>query len=509
LNLPAKNLSNTCLLALVVLSALLAFGHPFLAEGAIWALYAALFLPWAGLIALGKASSLKWSHLIAAALLARLAFLFADPVLSDDIFRYVWDGRVGFDGINPYVHAPAAEALAHLRDPELWTNINHPEVPTIYPPAAQMLFWLNAALGGGTTLLRLLLLVVEAGAAGLLWLILARPSAGVSTGGLGTEALKRAFVVYALCPLVIVEIAWSGHVDVLAWMTLIVSLVLITRAKLKRTAAFAGVLFGVSVAAKFLGLIALPLVLFSNRSAFETSFAVAARHRAVFAAVAALTVAFSYLPYLDAGPKLFSGFGTYASSWQGNDGPFRAMAHLSETSLERWAPLDNTTIDNTRITHLDDKLIFTFPQHDELFEEMGWTRTWQGIEVPSTSFAADQIAQLLAKALAAFMVGLAMLWALFVRREAISGTLLVLLTLFFVAPVVHPWYVAWLLPLAALRRSKTAMVFSFVVLAAYFGWVSAQNGGSWQVPGWLVAVEFGVVAVVWFWEVVEVESPAS
>jgi hypothetical protein len=499
-----------CLATLVALAALLGVGHTLVGEGAVLGGYAALFLPWAGLVALSSGAfservTPKWSHLIAAALLARLVFLLAEPVLSDDIFRYVWDGRVAFDGINPYLHAPNAEALAHLRDAgggagvgetSLWESINHPQVPTIYPPAAQMLFWLNAAMGGGTTLLRLLLLMVEAGTVGLLWLILTSTKPTLSDG-----QLKRAFVVYALCPLVVVEIAWSGHVDVLAWMPLVVALVLMTRARAMRAVVFAGVLFGVSVAAKFLGLIALPLILLAKRAPFEPSVASAARRRAVFTAVAMLVVALSYVPYLDAGPKLFSGFSTYASTWQGNDGPFRAATSLSEESLQRWAPIGNTTIDDTRITRFDDKLIFTFPQYDELFKEMGWTRTWQGMEVPSTSFAADQIAQTLAKALAVFFVSLAMLWALLVRREPISGTLLVLLTLFFVAPVVHPWYVAWLLPFAALRDSKTAMVFSFVVLAAYVGWVTAQAGGSWRVPDWVVAIEFGLVAVVAFWEI--------
>jgi hypothetical protein len=100
-----------------------------------------------------------------------------------------------------------------------------------------------------------------------------------------------------------------------------------------------------------------------------------------------------------------------------------------------------------------------------------------------------------------------MLWALVMRRDPIAGTLLVLLALFFMAPVVHPWYVAWLVPLAALRRSKTALVFAFVVLAAYVGWMNARAGGSWMVPHWLVAVEFGVVGVVWFWE--SINSPRT
>lgn len=257
-----------------------------LPDSAILGLYAALFLPWAWLVARSDDKPLAWTHLIGAALLARLVLVFVEPVLSDDIFRYVWDGRVAHAGINPYVHAPASEALAHLRDAALWPKINHPEVPTIYPPVAQMLFWLNAVLGGGTTLLRLLLVLVEAAGVGFVWFLLTR-----TRPALDKKALKRAFVIYALCPLVVVEVAWSGHVDVLAWMPLVAALVLMVRAPTLRAAAGAGALFGLSTAAKFLGLLALPLILFAPRASFEGTLAHAVRRRAVFAAIAAATIA--------------------------------------------------------------------------------------------------------------------------------------------------------------------------------------------------------------------------
>ena len=73
-------------------------------------------------------------------LLFRATLLPASPTLSDDIYRYVWDGRVQAAGINPYRYAPASEALAHLRDGTIYPGVNHREIPTIYPPAAQALF---------------------------------------------------------------------------------------------------------------------------------------------------------------------------------------------------------------------------------------------------------------------------------------------------------------------------------------------------------------------------------
>ena len=364
-------------------------------------------------------------------------------------------------------------------------------MPTVYPPVAQMLFGLNAVLGGGTVLLRALLLLVEAGGLAAIYAVL-RTSRPALDDGL----IRRAFGVYALCPLVFVEIAWSGHVDVLAWMPLVVALLIFARAPGPKGAAWAGALFGVSVAAKFLGLLVLPLVLLARRRTGERSWARTVGRRAVFVVVACLVIGAAYLPYRHAGTSLFSGFGTYASSWQGNDGPFRAVASLSEATLKAWAPVDSSP----RIERTDSELIFRFPQHDETFEKLGWTREWRGRTVPATSFTADQLARAVAKAMAALCVGLALLWALLVRRSLAAGALVVLLALFFVAPIVHPWYVAWLVPFAALVRSRAALTFSFTVLAAYLAWLSARQGGPWQVPTWALVVEYGAVALVVVWE---------
>lgn len=483
------------LLVLVVLSGLLAVMNfslvdARLADGAVLSIYAALFVPWGYLVwrcdaGVSEAKlEIPWPHLIAVALVVRVVFLGAQPLLSDDIFRYVWDGRVAAHGINPFLHPPNAQALANLRDAAIWPHINHASVSTIYPPGAQFLFWLNALLGGGTHLLRAIFLAVEAiGLAGAWW-ILSRLSPNIDSAH-----LKLAFSTYALCPLVFIETAWSGHLDVVAWTTLIVALLLLMRASTKRALILGGALFGVSIATKFLGVLVLPHILFGARSAKESTFVAACRRRLIFLGVAASIVGLSYLPYTDAKTKLFSGFGTYASTWKGNDGPFRLASEFGESLLERWAlPQTNK-----------DKTVLHFARYDHFAKEHGFTRIWQGQEVPATSFTAEQIAHTLAKLIAAFLIGLALLWALLVRRDLLAGTLVIFWTLFFVAPVVHPWYVAWLLPFAALRRSPSTLVFAPAVLLAYLAWLNARSGGIWQVPTWALILEFGAVGLVAWW----------
>jgi alpha-1,6-mannosyltransferase len=82
---------------------------------------------------------------IAAAM--RLLTWTAPPILSSDMYRYVWDGRVQLAGINPYRYVPAADQLAFLRDAAVYPNINRAEYAhTVYPPVAQAIFALPDAI---------------------------------------------------------------------------------------------------------------------------------------------------------------------------------------------------------------------------------------------------------------------------------------------------------------------------------------------------------------------------
>lgn len=125
------------------------------------------------------------------------------PDLSSDVQRYVWDGRVLDSGRSPYDYAPAAPELAELRDARVFSKVNRPDTVTVYPPGAQLGFLTLRRIGLDTVtgvktatvagdLLSLILLVALLKRRGL-------PAA-------------RA-VVYAWSPLVVSEIAVSGHLE--------------------------------------------------------------------------------------------------------------------------------------------------------------------------------------------------------------------------------------------------------------------------------------------------------
>lgn len=482
-----------CLATLLALTGLMSASRHLLSPAALLALYAALFLPYLGVLSLLRGAQRErvgraavW-WIVGAALLVRLILVGTPPTFSDDLYRYVWDGRVALSGINPFLHAPDAPALAPLRDAQVWPLINHKQIPTIYPPVAQALFLLNAWLGGGPTLLKLLLVGVEASFLWAVFVTLRRQQR------LSRTSLPLA--LYLLNPTVFIELAWSGHIDVLAFGALALALLWSQDAS-ARMRLGSGVMLGLSAAAKLLPIITLPLLLFAPRH--ERPWRALLLERAAIAALCLGVLVSSYLPYQQAGTKLFSGFGAYATTWRGNDGAFRALSHLSEQSVRAWSPPGR----HADAHDPDSKAFVSVHQLDDLFLARGWTKEWQGETIPDTTFGDDQVSQSVAKLVVAGLMALTLLWALLVTRDPKLGALLLLTVLFFFAPTVYPWYVAWLVPLAALQRRlpRSAIVFSFTTLTAYLAWVSSSHGGPWEVPAWVVTLTALLVLSVAVWD---------
>jgi hypothetical protein len=170
---------------------------------------------------------------VSAALLLGVALVTVRPTLSDDIYRYVWDGRVQLAGHNPYLHPPDSTALNDVAYTQRGL-INHPGVRTIYPPLAELLFAGVALLGGAVVALKLLMGLVSLLTAGALALL--------------APAAKRREVLtlYLLCPLVIQETWGSGHVEIVAVLFAVLGAALIARGR----DGWAGLALGLGAAAK-------------------------------------------------------------------------------------------------------------------------------------------------------------------------------------------------------------------------------------------------------------------
>jgi hypothetical protein len=159
--------------------------------------------------------------ILAMAVAMRLLVVGEDPLLSSDIYRYVWDGRVQGAGINPYSFVPADEALKSLRDGAIYPNINRADYAvTAYPPVAQTFFFVVTRVSETVTAMRLAMVGCEITVVAVLVDLLRR-----------VRLPATAVVAWAWHPLVIWEIANNGHADALMVALVMVGVWLLVRSR--------------------------------------------------------------------------------------------------------------------------------------------------------------------------------------------------------------------------------------------------------------------------------------
>jgi alpha-1,6-mannosyltransferase len=234
-----------------------------------------------GLIWRGPASRGGLAVILGVAVAMRLTIMVAPPFLSSDVYRYVWDGRVLAAGVNPYRYIPTDPHLAPLRDNEIFPLINRSNyAPTIYPPAAEAIFFAVTRVSATVTAMKAAMIVFEAIAVLLLLRLLV--AAGLP---------QTRIIVYAWHPLPIWEFAGSGHID--AAIIAFVALTLWSRRF------FAG--RGLAGEASGLALALGVLVKFYPAVLFPALWRREWRMSAAFAAALAL----AYLPFLGVGWGVF------------------------------------------------------------------------------------------------------------------------------------------------------------------------------------------------------------
>jgi alpha-1,6-mannosyltransferase len=252
-----------------------------------------------------KQCAVSWLWVWVVAVILRILILWGDPVLSDDVYRYLWDGRVQLAGINPYQYAPSDARLDLARGQD-FLNINHKEIPTIYPPAAQALFLVLAWLFPAVVTFKVAFALMDL-ALGLLLFRWCRARA--------PDALVVLVVLYLWHPLLLFEFASSGHVDI--FWTLLFALAVWDLEQDRPWRAT--IWFAAAISTKLVAVAFLPL-LWSR-----TSW----RHVALGIVLAALT----WLPYADAGWGLWSGLQAYSLFWNFNGFGFALINMLPGAGL--------------------------------------------------------------------------------------------------------------------------------------------------------------------------------
>ncbi len=227
---------------------------------------------------------------------------------DDDIHRYVWDGRLQRLGYNPYLVIPSDPADQGLHTPET-RSLNNPDLPSPYPAGAELFFRAVTAIQESTFALKVAFLVCEFAIVFVLLDLLRCTGQGA-----------HLILVFAWNPLLAVEVAGSGHIDIVGALLLLVSTVALVR----RWRATAAVALGLAIAVKFLPIVLLPLYW--------------KRVRIRDAVLAATVFGLLYAPFLDRsflnrGRIPIGSLGTYVHSFRFNGPVFGALDQVAPPQL--------------------------------------------------------------------------------------------------------------------------------------------------------------------------------
>jgi alpha-1,6-mannosyltransferase len=341
---------------------------------------------------------------LALSALWQLPFLLMPPGSDDDVHRYVWDGRVQRLGYNPYIVVPSDPALAGLHTSETRT-LNNPEVPSPYPAGAQLFFRAVTAIHESTFALKVAFVVCDLAIVFVLLDVLRCSRQG-----------EHWVLAYAWHPLLAIEVAGSGHVDILGVLLLLVSAASLVR----RWRAVAAISFGLAVAVKLLPIVLLPLYW--------------KRVRVRDGALAAVVVGLLYVPFLNHDGIPIGSLGTYVQRFRFNDPVFATLERVTAPQVVAGVAV----------------LVG--------FLSAIWMRR-KSAEGSSDAFAWPMAASLLC------------------------------------APVVYPWYMLWLLPFIRLTSTVPIMIWTLSIIPTYYVWHLRAVGRPWLVPGWIMTLEYGSVAV--------------
>jgi len=181
----------------------------------------------------------------------RLLFLFSTPSLSDDYFRFIWDGQLTQQGINPFQELPTEIKTDIPNQAVLLNGMNSQGYYSVYPPIAQGISALSVLLSpknldGNILSLRSILLLFELGTIVMLVLLLQK-----------LKMPQYLSLFYILNPLVIVEISGNLHFEGVMIFFFLIAFYLLIRGKVQLSSLF----WAFAAATKLIPLLFLPILL--------------------------------------------------------------------------------------------------------------------------------------------------------------------------------------------------------------------------------------------------------
>lgn len=373
-------------------------------------LYAALFFLFYNLIFNSKNS---FNLLVVFSIVFRVAFLFAIPNLSQDFYRFIWDGRMIFEGLNPYLFTPESfinsDVFPVFQTQELYTGMGELNGSHFsnYPPLNQFCFLLAALLSnhsilGSVIVMRILIIAADLG-----------------TLYFGEKLLKHLNIPihnifwYILNPFIIIELTGNLHFESIMIFFLIWSLYLLHLGKWK----FAAVILACSVSLKLIPLLFLPLLF--QKLGFKKSI--------LFYFIVICTTLVSFLPFYDI--AIISNYSNSVGLW------FQRFEF------------------NASLYYIARAIGYLFRGYNEI--------AIIGTYIPIIVFI--------------FTLGITFFKTNKTTTQLIVAMLVVLTFYYFTATTVHPWYIATLLILSIFTKYKFPLVWSFVIVLSYLAYLNKDN----------------------------------
>jgi hypothetical protein len=372
--------------------------------------------------------------------IVRCFYLFRTPELSDDIYRYLWDGLQILQGNNPYAFAPIETQPFDAMSSDLLKKINHPELITIYPPAAQLIFLAGAFLTKSVIGLKMMFFFIDLGTCILIMRILSQMNMPVMRT-----------VLYAWHPIPVLEIASSGHIDGTGIFFLLYSIYFLQSAlqteknissrKEHGFIVISGFLFGIAALIKLYPLFLIPIFLVM----------LCGTKRLLFSIGFIISTTVLIIPFM---PDLYNNFDTlkiYLINWEFSNFAFRTLRDLTSSGDISRAFLV--------LTFLCIVSFFTVNLWMKRVEERKDSRSlymWENEQTGNVPVSENMFLILLKNM---YFINFAFL----------------LLT-----PTLYPWYVLSLVCLFPFITGPAGIVFSWSVFLSYYILINYVSLGKWD-----------------------------
>ncbi len=401
----------------------------------LFVVYGFLFLIYLWII--NSSSDQTISFWIVGSLCFRFTLLFSLPQLSDDFYRFVWDGRLWAAGQHPYGTLPAVYLNLNIPgiDQNLYDHLNSKEYLTIYPPVAQYIFWLAVKISpnsilGSVIAMRVFVLLAEIGSILLIKKLLNL-----------FNWQKKNVLLYALNPLIIMELTGNLHFEAFVIFFLLLTGFFLSRNVILTTAAS----IGVAVCTKLLPLIFLPSFIGRLR----------VKHLLLFTSTVTATCLLLFFPFFDwdVFNSLRSSVGLYFNKFEFNASLYYIVREFGYT-MYGYNIIQTVGWKLGLITFV---LILTFV----------WIRKQQ------SALKGDET-----------------------KKELFQDWMWILCIYFLFTTTLHPWYITTLLALSVFTPYRFPVVWTGLIFLTYAGYTSDSFHEVFE----LTAIEYGIVIAYLIYE---------